>query len=243
MLNLAAAAAIWMLLSVVLADRIDIDISSTTAMGAAPIASDFASFSFETNRALALLVFPAGSDAARPSLTNLMQLLSDAAGGSRGPNVRVGGSSADASAFLPADQPLPAGDTYRISDADIAAYRVALPKWNGTLTATLNFRNPSSPALALSHLKALLSLDSAHLLRAVEIGNEVRCAQERTQNLLSHVTRLVICCFCFCAQPDLYFANGVRNLFYNFSVYAEEYSDYAVACGLSTRCSLMQPSG
>ena len=51
-----------------------------------------------------------------------------------GPNIRVGGNSADESAFVPSSTPLPSGDTYRITSADLDSYNVAIPTWNGTLT-------------------------------------------------------------------------------------------------------------
>lgn len=52
--------------------------------------------------------------------------------GSVGPNIRVGGNSADESVYT--SGPLPPGDTYRITSADLEAYKLAIPTWNGSLT-------------------------------------------------------------------------------------------------------------
>lgn len=51
-----------------------------------------------------------------------------------GPNIRVGGNSADESAWVPAPAGLPAGDEYRITDIDLMAYVTAVPLWGGSLT-------------------------------------------------------------------------------------------------------------
>jgi hypothetical protein len=143
------------------------------------IASDYASFSFETNRAHDLFTFQSHP---RPSLVNLMRVLWMAGAGGAdsvasharmGPNIRIGGSSADVSAFVPASDPLPDKDTYRLTQADMDSY-VTVSSWNGTITPGLNFRDADSATLALAHLKALtatLSWTPVGPLLSVEIGN------------------------------------------------------------------------
>ena len=122
-----------------------------------------------------MLTFPAG--VARPSFVNLMNLLRSAAGGGavagvRGPNLRIGGNSADKSAYVPAGTPLPLNDTYRITGADFAAYAAAVPLWNGSITPGVNFRDATSAALAVAHVAALNAAIpwSAGLVEAFEVS-------------------------------------------------------------------------
>ncbi len=72
-------------------------------------------------------VFNAGGlgGAPRASLAALLNALRAAAGDAAGPNIRVGGNSADESAFVPSG-PLPTNSTYRITAADLQAYAVAV---------------------------------------------------------------------------------------------------------------------
>ncbi len=64
-----------------------------------------------------------------------------------GPNIRVGGNSADESVYMPGTAPLPSGDDYRITDTDFEIYLLAVPQWGGSLTLgkfTSTFLNASS---------------------------------------------------------------------------------------------------
>jgi len=151
--------------------------------GAAPLPSsprggippDFASFSLEVPTAPRYLTLPNGT--ARPSFVALMRLLRGAAPGAAGPNIRVGGSSVETSAYVPAGAPLPAGIDYRVTGADFAAYAAAVPLFGGSLTAGLTFANESAPGLAAAHAGALLAALAAagreSILEGFEIGNEV----------------------------------------------------------------------
>ena len=121
------------LCAVLAADTISIDVSSAPAVSA-PLPPDFASFSYEVHCAPDMLTL---NGAPRASFVTLMRGL-QALGGGRGPNIRVGGNSADESAYLPPSTPLPAGVKYRIGPADLAAYPT-VAQWNGSVTLGLNF--------------------------------------------------------------------------------------------------------
>lgn len=164
------------------------------------IPPSFASFSIEVPIAPLYLALPDGS--ARPSWANLMRVLQRETG-EAGPNIRVGGGSSDTSAYIPAAQPLPPNITYRITDADFAAYAAAAPLWNGTVTVGTNFRNASNMDWAVAHVSALGAVIpwSSLLVEGVEVGNEV----------------------------DVYADEGFRPAGYNGTTYAAEWGRFAAA--------------
>jgi hypothetical protein len=123
----------------------------------------------------------------RRSLALLLNALRTAAGDAQGANVRVGGNSADESAYVPSG-PLPANITYRITDADLRAYAAAVSAWNGTITLDTQLRHADQPALDAAHVRAALPILGA-ALEKVELGNE----------------------------PDLFFENGIRPPSYGYS--------------------------
>jgi hypothetical protein len=158
---------------------------------------NFASFSYEVKCAPEMFSY---QGAPRKSFVNLMNALRSASGGAEGPNIRIGGNSADESVYIPDTTPLPTGDTYRISDADFSSYLAAVPLWNGSITPGVNFRDPHSAALAVAHLQGLgriIPLDSG-LIDGVEIGNEC----------------------------DLYAGNGIRTPSWNYDGYRSNFSLY-----------------
>jgi hypothetical protein len=138
----------------------------------------------------------------RTSFVNLMKNLQQITG-EAGPNVRVGGNSADESVYIPASTPLPTNDTYRISSVDFQAYLTAVPLWNGTITPGVNFRNATSPDLAVAHISALSQAIpwSQNLVEGIEVGNEC----------------------------DLYPGNGIRNSTFYFNDYQSQFDMYASA--------------
>ena len=170
-----------------------------------PIASDFASFSYEVACVPILFTF---NNQSRTSFVNLMNNLRTAAGGSRGPNIRIGGNSADDSVFLPPNQPLPINDTYRIQDSDFQAYLLTVPLFNGTITPGVNFRNSTDPSLAIAHINALSSIIpwSSGLVESIEIGNEC----------------------------DVYYQNGIRPPNYIMNNYITDFDMYQKAIQFST---------
>ena len=144
---------------------------SNTTLGH-PISGTYIGFSLEVNEALQVLC---GGDASRPprvSYARLMTRLRDAAGSTVGPSVRLGGASVDTAAYVPGNASLPSGVTYRVTDAELEAYRAAVTSWNGTLTLGLNFRNASSPELAVAHATAAARVIGWPPLASFEIGNE-----------------------------------------------------------------------
>jgi hypothetical protein len=173
----------------------------STATSGFPLPPDFVGFSYEVPCAFQMFSF---QNKTRTSFVNLMNVLRVAAGGtqSRGPNIRIGGNSADQSVYLPAPAPLPTNDTYRITDSDFNAYLAAVPLWKGTITPGVNFRSPSSPALAVAHIQALSSVIpwSSGLVAGIEIGNEC----------------------------DLYQRNGIRpDKGWDMDAYVGDFSNYA----------------
>jgi hypothetical protein len=174
-----------------------INVTMDEKLTTVPLPSDFASFSYEVKCTPGMFSYQ-GSP--RKSFVNLMNVLRTASGGLQGPNIRIGGNSADESVYIPESTPLPTGDTYRISDSDFASYLSAVPLWNGTITPGVNFRNPFSAALAVAHLQGLdkiIPLKSS-LINGVEIGNEC----------------------------DLYSGNGIRTPSWGYSNYKSNFSLY-----------------
>lgn len=165
------------------------------------VPGDFASFSYEVSCVVPMFQHAGGP---RATFVALLQNLKAAARSLRGPNIRIGGNSADESVFLPPSTPLPPGDKYRITPADFAAYLAAVPLWNGTFTPGLNFRAAGGdPAFAVAHVRGLAAavpLDSP-FIDGFEIGNE----------------------------NDLYFENGIRPSNYDAATYAKEWARVVTA--------------
>jgi len=89
--------------------------------GVAAVAPNFCGLSIEVGAVLKMLG-PTGESA--PLATLLRHLHALTAGAHAGPTLRLGGNSADDSAWLGAApvKPLPAGISYQILPADLAAY-------------------------------------------------------------------------------------------------------------------------
>lgn len=179
------------------ADEIDITLGTAERSGRLP--TNFASFSYEVE--CAIQMFSNGGKP-RQSFVALLQNL-QAVSAESGPNIRVGGNSADQSVYIPANQPLPINDTYRITDADFQSYLAAVPLWNGSVTLGLNFRNSTSPALALAHVKAAIQVLPVSLVEGLEVGNEC----------------------------DLYNGNGIRPSTFDYTQYASQFDSYQAAIG------------
>lgn len=179
-------------------DQITVNVHTDTL--GYPIASDFASFSYEVSCCPTMFTF---NGQPRTSFVNLMNNLKTASGGTRGPNMRIGGNSADESVYLPPGQPLPNGDTYRINATDFAAYLMAVPLWNGTITPGVNFRDASDASLAVAHIQALTAMIpwSSNLVQSIEVGNEC----------------------------DLFGQNGIRPSSYSMKDYLPEFDLYQKA--------------
>lgn len=142
------------------------------------VPSDFVSFSIETQSAPPMLLERGAlspTPSARRSFATLMRFLRAQSPGMRGPNIRVGGSSADATIYAPtAGAPLPENITYEVTDLDLAGYAAAAAVWAGSVTVDVNLGR----ALPCGFLNASAAHAAAAvrilgpLLDGVECGNE-----------------------------------------------------------------------
>lgn len=149
-------------------DHVTVDVSTAASFGHGVVPSDFASFSYEVSCAPQMFIF---NGAPRKSFVSLLQQL-QAVNGERGPNIRIGGNSADESAYAEGGGPLPDKATYRITKADFASYLATVPLWKGSVTAGLNFRGGSNATLEHAHAVALASVIpwESGLVEALEVG-------------------------------------------------------------------------
>lgn len=146
-----------------------------------PLPTDFVGFSIETMSTLRMIQQP-GTSNARTSFVNLMRNLAATSSGAAqalGPNLRVGGSSADGTIYGPPGTPLPPNITYLITDADLAAYRTAVTQWGGTVTVDVNFAlGAYQPQLGAAHIAAAVKVlgwvgdGGGGLIDGIELGNE-----------------------------------------------------------------------
>jgi len=153
-------------------DTLNVALSATAA--SPPIPVDFVGFSLEINNAG--LIFGLPPAPMNSVYVQLMQNIAAASGG-RGPNVRIGGNSADMSLFWPPGSgPLPPNISYAITAADLEAYARAIPAWCGSLvldTVLAGVAAEQSARLAAAHYAAARAALPAALLDTmrVEIGN------------------------------------------------------------------------
>jgi hypothetical protein len=162
----------------------------------ATIPGRFVSFSIEVSKAPDVFLVGGLGGAPRASFARLMNALRAAAGDAAGAMIRVGGNSADESAYT-SSASLPAGTTYRITDADLDAYKAAVPAWNGSLVIDTTLRYPGSQGtqLDVAHLAAAVERVGFALIEGVELGNEV----------------------------DLFFENGIRSPSYDYNDHKPEF--------------------
>jgi hypothetical protein len=156
--------------------HVAVDLATATSQR---IPADLASFSVEihcprlmfyNNRANA-------SAGVRRSYINLLAFLRTTAGTATGPNLRVGGNSADDTFFAPsvaaAQGHVPAGDTYVADPVDIDAFaHMGEMAIGGTVTLDLSLRNATDPANAVAFANATVRRVPRGVIAAFEIGNE-----------------------------------------------------------------------
>jgi len=156
-------------------DTLTVTLSATAA--SPPIPVDFVGFSLEINNAGPILGLPPAP--LNGVYVQLMRNLA-AASGAAGPNLRIGGNSADGSLWWPPGSgPLPANISYAITAADLEAYARAIPAWRGSLvldTVLAGVAADQSVRLATAHYAAARAALPAALLDTmrVEIGNVCR---------------------------------------------------------------------
>lgn len=178
----------------------------TTTRLTTPLPSDFVGYSIEVMRT-PIMLGPSPTTL-RASYANLMRHLAALTPGGRGPNIRVGGSSADSSAWLPTPEACASAlpnTVYCINQTDIDIYAAAVPQWNGTVTIDVNFRWPNATgvAAAVGHITSAVATLGWERVKHIEIGNE----------------------------PDLYSANysRVRPPNFTYPDYVSEFGAFAGA--------------
>lgn len=139
-----------------------------TPVIAQPVSKRFVGFSIEVDATPNVFLTGGLGGKPRASYAALMNTLKDAGGWAAGPAIRVGGNSADESAWVPAPAPLPANTTYRITDADLDAYAAAVPAWEGSVIIDTTFLY-DDPALMLAHTAAAAKR-LGKLIESVELG-------------------------------------------------------------------------
>lgn len=138
---------------------------SDTPLRASPIAPNFASFSYEISGVLAMI----GRSPAPPNPTfvRLMNNLRDVNGGA-GPQLRIGGNSAETSVYWPSNDPLPPNQTYAIKPADLESYAAALPLWNGSAVIDTSMFVAGNASWAVAHVAAVSQLMGWDRVDAIE---------------------------------------------------------------------------
>lgn len=166
------------------ADTVSVVVSTVPLPGSRPIASDFASLSLELNEAPLFLGLPPAPP--KTAFINLMRALSQGTGGRRGPQLRIGGNSADHSVWWPSGSgPLPPNMTYAITEADLQGYVAAVPQWNGSIVLDTNMFLENSTAWGVALVEAAGRVigwgPSAPLaIVGVEVGNEPQAYNSRS---------------------------------------------------------------
>ena len=205
--SLAAVAVALAALCQLCESQTTFNVFTTTAV-TAPVPSDFCSFSIEVT-GVAPMFTTYGNGTVRAAFVNLLKHLQGYNAGQRGPNIRVGGNSADTSEFVAANTTLLAGDTTRASQADLNALAAAVSQFNGSVVVGLNARQDLPPAFDVAWaLAANATLGS--YLEAFEIGNE----------------------------PNYWVYKSIKNSSFNAASYTSEFNAYVsrlVAAGLPLR--------
>lgn len=190
------------------ADTVSVN-PGTPLTGFPRLPPNFASFSYEVSCIPGMFTHNGQTRSSFVNLLNVLKLEGNKGQpGTQGPNIRIGGNSADTSGYIPSSTPLPANISYRISDSDFQTYAAVVPLWNGTISPGLNFRftNPDGSAnvsLAVAHLQGLTKYVSYSnpIFEAIEIGNE----------------------------NDLYYQNGIRSKSYTGQEYVSQWNEMVSA--------------
>jgi len=183
------------LLSLCSCDDVLVTLSTETISDS--IAEDFASFSFEIS-GYTEFVGPQ-PDTPKSSFINLLNNLRGE--GSKGPNIRIGGNSADVSWWDPDNAPKPENITYDIQSSNLIGAANVAKLTMGSIVFDLNMRQSKSPEWAVNHVKGIEQYIGFDYVRGIEIGNEV----------------------------DLFHENGIRPKDYTFEDYEAEFQMYAEA--------------
>ena len=211
----------------------------------APIPARFVGFSIEVSSTPAVFLLGGLGGTPRTSFATLMNILRAASGSVRGPNVRVGGNSADESVWLPSGD-LPPNSTYRITQADLDAYRLAMPAWNGSLQIDTTILYARDPSFAVAHIAAarktlgIMDVDEGGLVEGIEVGAfELRqLAPLCTQHSLTATHHRMLLPG---NEPDLFAEKGKRPSTYGYTQYKEDYAVYMAAITASGELAGVTP--
>lgn len=163
----------------------------------APIPHNFVGVSQEINDAADFLGrYPLPPNAPFVQLMRNLQRAS----GLEGPQLRVGGNSAETSVWWPGGGPLPPNQTYAITAADLSSYAASVPLWNGSLVLGTSMAIPD-PSWATAHVAAIDTQLGWGLVDAIEVGNE----------------------------PEIFHDSGVRPHSWSFDDYEREFAAHVAA--------------
>jgi len=116
-----------------------------------------------------------------------------------GPNLRIGGNSADTSWWNPNGLPRPPMVNYDIKPDNLISVVNVAKAVNGSVVFDLSMLQPDDPSWAVNHLKGIITYVGFERVRGVEIGNE----------------------------PDIFYENGIRPKNFTYDEYKAEWQNYA----------------
>ena len=159
----------------------------------------------------AVVLLVSGRAASDHSYANLLNLLRSATNGTRGPNIRIGGDSADETWFsvLP-NGPNGPNDSNKVTVQDIATYAY-VAQWNGTVIVDLNINQEHNTTNSIEYAVAAMDLLDPAIISGFEVGNE----------------------------PDLFGFHNIRPLNWSYDEYNRLFQRYADA--LQTQGKMQMP--
>lgn len=191
--------------------QVYVQIDPTLTPASKPARSDFASFSVEVPCAPKMIKDDATGQV-RTAYINLMKYLKTVSNGDLGPNLRIGGNSADETYYVgntSTNTPIPPGDNNRVTNDNIESYSMARKGWGGTVTPDLSLRNATNPSNAAAYAAACWKYisDPEQTIDTFEIGNEC----------------------------DLFGGNGIRPKNYSYDEYNAEFQRELYALELNAK--------
>eukprot|EP00041_Stephanoeca_diplocostata_P032809 m.1062510 g.1062510 ORF g.1062510 m.1062510 type:complete len:503 (-) comp24215_c0_seq18:1654-3162(-) len=155
---------------------VTVSVDTNAPISGAPISPSFVGFSIEVMGALGMM----GEDGDRVAFANLLEeLYKKSSGAHAGPNLRIGGNSADESCFRKTlRQKMPDGCSFFINETQLLAYKRFASSTahaaNVSFVIDTNFGlSPDPSVVAVGHVAALDTAGLWPYTRGVEIGNEM----------------------------------------------------------------------
>lgn len=109
-----------------------------------------------------------------PTFVRLMNILREV-NGAAGPQLRIGGNSAETSVYWPGSEPLPPNQTYAIKPADLQSYAAALPLWNGSAVIDTSMFVQDNATWAVAHVAAVSEYLGWDRVDGIEGTRQQRC--------------------------------------------------------------------